>query len=170
VRWLHGVDGNQGTDKLIRAALAALGLHPLRGTIARAAATLPGDAQMDLPTVDTPLSHPPAPPRGESGIGGQTDVPPMPPELPSPGAENVGLKAALERAQRGARWLESRQNASIADTATDGERGGCGPQKSSPPARRDRCHVRLELPDGTAIPADERPAHWWEPRPEEETP
>ena len=30
--------------------------------------------------------------------------------------------------------------------------------------------ARCELPDGTALPADERPAHWWQPRTEEGTP
>jgi len=51
--------------------------------------------------------------------------------------------------------------ASIAAPPPTGPPSGVGPY---------RCRVTCELPDGTTAPADERPGHWWEPRPEEGTP
>ena len=64
VRWLHGVDGNQGTDKLIRAALEELDLHPTRmDPMARVDRET---RQLVMPAVDTPPDNPPATPRGEA--------------------------------------------------------------------------------------------------------
>ena len=69
VRWLHGVDGNAGTDKLIRAALLELDLHPTRlDPLARVDRET---RQLVMPAVDTPMDNPPASPRGDGGNGGQ---------------------------------------------------------------------------------------------------
>lgn len=58
VRWLHGVDGNQGTDKLIRAALEELDLHPTRlDPMARVDRET---RQLVMTAVDTPPAESPA--------------------------------------------------------------------------------------------------------------
>ena len=69
VRWLHGVAGNAGTDKLIRAALLELDLHPVRQD--PLAAVDRETAQLVMAVVAIAPANPPATPLDESGNGGQ---------------------------------------------------------------------------------------------------
>ena len=104
VRWLHGVAGNPGIDKLIRAALLELDLHPAR---LDPMATLPPVAQLDLPVVESVLI--PGREAGGSSPPGGRAIGPHSSAARVPGPESV---------------------VSIAAPPPTGPRGGVCPSKS----------------------------------------
>ena len=178
VRWLHGVDGNAGTDKLIRAALLELDLHPVRQDplaavdretaqlectgaefVAAAQAAIEPRSDEELADICAEFGAGHQPHKrlsGESPNMGQ----PGDARFCLPGLDDSTSPTPGTPAERSAPFVPPPTLDEVAELVAPYVR----------PARAKRCRVTCELPDGTTAPADEQPGHWWEPRPEEGAP
>lgn len=174
-RWLHGIGGHQAQDRAIRAALDQLDLHPVRRDPMQRVDQ--ETTQLLIPVVDIAPDNPPATTRGESGNGGQFGAGRQPHKRLSGESPNMGQPGdarfclpGLDDSTSPTPGTPAERSAPFMPPPTLDEVAELVAPYVRPAAPAQRCRVTCELPDGTAVTADERPGHWWEPRPEEGAP